>query len=309
MGNLSERELVRWLAETFGASGERVGIGDDAAVLDRGEAPPLGVTIDTIHEGRHFERSTDRFKQIGRKAVSVSLSDLAAIGACPQSLLVSTGLDQTLSDASKQELFKGIQAACRPFDCSVIGGDLYETEALITITTVAIGTCPHGVVRRSGLSDGDVLYVTGALGGSLKHGRHLSFVPRVRTSEWLVQHGYPTAMMDVSDGLVIDLDRMLEASGATGAELEESKIPIHPDARDAAKETDKRPIEHALYDGEDFELLFATSPARASNLERAWSRETALTRIGQVHSSREGIFLMQIDGTETRLSPDGYQHF
>jgi thiamine-monophosphate kinase len=309
MSDFNERERVRWLADFFGAlDGDETGIGDDAALIKPGGEHLYALTIDTLTEGRHFRREQAGPGQIGHKSAAVSLSDLAAMGARPETMLVSSGFEASLPEEDVKQLFEGIRTACDPFSCSVSGGDLYGRDGGTTITTVALGPCPYQPVRRNGLSDGDLLYVTGPLGGSIR-GRHLSFTPRVREGLWLAEHGFATAMMDVSDGIVIDLDRMLEQSNQPGAVLFEDRIPVHPDAEQLARDDDRSALQHALYDGEDFELLLGVDPEHAQELENQYPHSPPLIRVGRVSTDLEGIRLEQPDGSLTELNPDGYQHF
>jgi len=309
MSDFNERERVRWLSDFFGTlDGDETGIGDDAALIKPGGEHLYALTIDTLTEGRHFRREQAGPGQIGHKAAAVSLSDLAAMGARPETMLVSSGFEESVREYDIIQLFDGIGIACDPFSCSVSGGGLYGTYGGTTITTVALGPCPYQPVRRNGLSDGDLLYVTGPLGGSIR-GRHLSFTPRVREGLWLAEHGFATAMMDVSDGIVIDLDRMLEQSNQPAAVLLEDRIPVHPDAEQLARDDDRSALQHALYDGEDFELLLGVDPEHAQELENQYPYSPPLTRVGRVSADLEGIRLEQPDGSLTELDPGGYQHF
>ena len=152
---------------------------------------------------------------------------------------------------------------------------------------------------------GDAIFVTGALGGSLTHGRHLTFTPRLQISEWLGQIVQVRAMMDISDGLSLDLHRMMEASG-TGAEIIASAIPIHSDVPTC--ESSERRLEAALSDGEDFELLFTVDESDAKLLsEAAHAAKISVYRIGRVRKD-SGIDLIDAHGNHSKMPASGWQH-
>ena len=159
------------------------------------------------------------------------------------------------------------------------------------------------VTLRSGARVGDIVFVTGALGGSMR-GKHLTFTPRVAEARWLVRHFRIHAMIDLSDGLSSDLRRCIEASRMRiGFEIDANRIPIAPAARGS--------LAAALNDGEDFELLFTLDPRHRAVLQRQWKRRftTALTEIGRVVYARAAITLINRDGTSQGLQPRGYDHF
>ncbi len=307
-GMHDERDLVRWLKSMFSETGPAVqtGIGDDAAILETGGSEPLAATVDTLVDGIHFLSEDTDPVRVGRKAAAVSLSDLAAVGGDPVAMLVSAGFSAETEEAWIQELFRGIQERTEMFSCDVIGGDLTETGDQLVVSTVALGVCVHGPVLRSGASPGDLLYVTGTLGGSLG-GRHLDFTPRVTAGKTLAEWGGVTAMIDLSDGLAVDLDRLLEESGVAGAVLRKERLPVHPDVREEQDGEDRSPVDRALHDGEDFELLFAVSPRDEEAVEQL-SLDVSVTWIGTLQAE-EGLFLEAEDGTRQPIDPEGYLHF
>ena len=188
---------------------------------------------------------------------------------------------------------------------AIVGGDTARGPTL-ELHVFAVGRVPRGqAVLRSGAKPGDVIYVTGSLGGSLA-GRHLAFEPRLREGQWLLGKHWATAMMDVSDGLAADLPRLVAASGV-GAVLAAECIPVSGAARRAGKGLTA--LEHALGDGEDFELLFTVKAARAAAFEKAWKAKFTLrcTRIGLI--TRTAGVSLAAAGKVRPLTHQGYDHF
>ena len=250
----AERAFTRELARLFATEdpGVLLGIGDDAAVLRTG--PRTVAACDPVVEGVHFTRG-DSLALVGRKAVHRNLSDLAAMGALPRYLLVSLLLPGWFTAAARRQLVHGIAKAARGAHCAVVGGDVARTPGPLVVTVTALGAAPRRPLRRSGLRPGDHLHVTGPLGGS-SAGRHLRFLPRVAEGAWLAGQRVVTAAIDVSDGLLLDLATLLEASDAPGAVLDARAIPVHPAAHRMALSSGHTALHHALGDGEDHELLF-----------------------------------------------------
>jgi thiamine-monophosphate kinase len=303
----AEREFVSEISRRFATDDPRVhvGIGDDGAVL---RTSMLTVAAcDPVVEGVHFTRE-DPVQLVGRKVVNRNLSDLAAMGARPSFLLVSLLLPDWLSNAGRAKLLRGIQTAAEAASCSVVGGDVARTPGPMVVTVTALGEAPKRPLRRDGLSARDTLHVTGPLGGS-RLGRHLRFTPRVAEGRWLSEQVEATAAIDISDGLLMDLSRMLEASGERegcpfGAELSANTIPIAAAAVKAAKQSGEDPMTHALTDGEDYELLFG--------LREELPEEGPLTgrsrrAIGFV-TETPGIFLRDRRGRTRKLRVVGYEH-
>jgi thiamine-monophosphate kinase len=204
-------------------------------------------------------------------------------------------------------LHAGIAEASERFGLTLIGGDTNVWDGPLVVSVTAIGeTAGRGPVLRSGARAGDVIFVTGPLGGSLL-GRHLRPVPRVAEALAL-QAAVPLhAMIDLSDGLASDLQHILEESGGLGAILDESAIPIHPDAEAQSRRDGRSPLDHALADGEDFELCFAVGPDDASRLLSAPAPPSALFRIGEVVEQR-GIRLRSPTGSIREMTARGFDH-
>ncbi len=302
-----EQILIDWLsgeARSQHRPDVLLGIGDDMAIIKAPGGEVL-LTTDMLLDGVHFRADSDDLADIGRKAIACGLSDCAAMAVRPVAAAVSVALPPGWQLADSQRLYGGMREIADAFDCSIVGGDTTGWAQRLAIDAALIGEPFPDVtpVRRDGAKIGDALLVTGKLGGSLL-GRHLTFTPRVREARMLADAwgGALHAMMDISDGLSLDLHRMCRASNV-GAVLEKnllSKI-VHPDAVAASEHDERSPLEHALSDGEDFELLMAVEPNIAAS-----SPPTTVHRVGVVTGA--GLKLRQSDGTERTLTPEGYEH-
>lgn len=303
----SERELTARLASFFPSHRDVVvGIGDDAAVV-RHRHDRVVLCCDPVVQGVHFEANT-KPSLIGRKAVNRNLSDLAAMGALADWLLVSLVVPKSTSTRGLLALLAGVRTAARAADCFVVGGDIATSDGPMVVTVSAFGHLPGRALTRSGAKAGDTLHVTGPLGGSIL-GHHLRFRPALQEGVWLARQDAVSAAMDVSDGLLLDLQTMLAASRRSGAELgaelDAASIPI----RRAAHQLGDA-LQHALTDGEDHVLLWAQRPAH--ELSRGGPLTTrARCAIGRI-IREPGLWLVQ-DGGRRRLPDDlqdswGFQH-
>lgn len=304
----SERELTDRLASFFPSHRDVVvGIGDDAAVV-RQRHDRAVLCCDPVVLGVHFVADT-KPSLIGRKAVNRNLSDLAAMGAEADWLLVSLVVPKSTSSRTLLALLGGVRAAARAADCFVVGGDIATSDGAMVVTVSAFGHLPGRALTRSGAKAGDNLHVTGPLGGSIL-GHHLRFRPALREGVWLARQDAVSAAMDVSDGLLLDLQTMLNASRRSGkelgAELDAGSIPIRRAAHLIAGDA----LQHALTDGEDHVLLWAQRPAH--KLPRGGPLTTrARQAIGRI-IREPGLWLVQ-DGARRRLPDDwpdrwGFQH-
>ncbi len=283
------------------------GIGDDCAVVRPGRRDPFDLLLksDPVIEGVHFA-ATAPAEAVGHKALGRVLSDMAAMGGEPMWALIDLVAPASVPVKRLEGIYRGISRLARRHGVAIVGGDTSRGKTL-ELHVFAVGRVARGrAVMRSGAKAGDVIYVTGALGGS-GQGRHLRFEPRLAEGQWLAAKGWATAMMDVSDGLATDLRRMIAASG-TGAVIDAERVPV---AVAAKKMRDRRsPLEHALADGEDFELLFTVSRRQAATFESAWRRQFSLrcTRIGEM-TGQSGSFEIEEKGIRTTLKIRGYEHF
>lgn len=310
MSESSESELVAWLAEQplpdIDGAPVTLGIGDDMAILRRPGAEVL-VTTDMLLDGVHFDRARQDLEAIGRKAVACSLSDCAAMAVEPLAATVSVALPRGWRLEDTQRLYTGMRSVADAFDCPIVGGDTTAWDQRLAIDVTMLGMARSGrrPVRREGARFGDVLLVTGLLGGGLLGG-HLSFTPRVREARRLVEvlGDSVHAMIDISDGLAVDLHRLCAASGV-GARLDRDRLDavVSPDARRAAAADGRDAVDHVLTDGEDFELLVALD---AAAVETAVDGVT-LHRIGDVQARRD-VVVRAGDGAVTPLGRGGFEH-
>ena len=281
----------------------KLGIGDDAAVLD-GSLGDVVITTDSLLDGTHFVLADVDPRRIGRKLVNVNLSDLAAMAAEPDALFVSLCLPNENSDALASELFEGVCEAAEQFGCSIAGGDTNCWHGPLALNLTAVGRAqPGGVWTRSGAQAEDVIVVTGPLGGSLL-GKHLDFVPRLEWARSVRELVAVHAAMDISDGLTIDLLRMCNASGC-GAVLDMSRVPISEAAVRMSKQSGRDALAHALGDGEDFELLCAISESELPKLREIVGEQQAI-EVGRF-ISRTGLWAKRGSRIE-QLPATGYVH-
>jgi len=285
--------------------------GDDAAVLRPPAERRTVVTTDMLMEGVDFVLGPEcTARMVGHKALAVNLSDLAAMAARPEAAVAAVALPRAHGDAIGRGLLDGILALASEHGVTLAGGDTNAWDGPLVISITAIGSVASGRAwRRDGARPGDLLVASGACGGSLL-GRHLAVMPRVREALAIANRFDVHAAIDLSDGLSLDLARMMQASGS-GAVLDLPSIPIHPDAvRMAALPGDDRsPLEHALSDGEDFELLLAMPPDDARRLaaEAVAVTGTPFTVIGEVVAGA-GLTARFADGSTAPLIPRGYEH-
>lgn len=262
--------------------------GDDCAVLPGN----LLLTCDPVIEGIHYRPNTPA-RRVGWKAMARNLSDIAAMGGEPRSAVVSIGLRPTTPVRWVNELYAGMHAAARKFGCEIVGGDTAHVkhEQFVVVTLLGHADRP---VLRSGSKIGDSVFVTGKLGDSLR-GRHLTFTPRIREARWLTGHFSIHALIDLSDGLGRDIHHLL--TPGIGFEIYGAELPVN------------RTIHAALFDGEDFELLFTLDPRDVTALRRQWKFPVKLTEIGRVVRAPGTVTFINAAGTKQLLKPRGYDHF
>lgn len=304
---LGEREIIRRLAPLLPTRDDVVtGVGDDCAVV-RGDAThDLLYTTDAVIENRHF-RSDAPPELIGRKAAARALSDIAAMGGEPLHLLVDLVAAPSEELARIRSVYSGLAALCAEHGVAVIGGDTAAGSCL-ELHVFLSGRVPRDkAVLRSRARTDEIVFVTGSLGGSIR-GKHFEFQPRLDQGRWLREGGWATAMIDVSDGLATDLRHMLVASGV-GALLDATRIPISQDVMHL--ESGRPPLEHALFDGEDFELLFTVPAGRIREFQLAWNARFDLrcTSIGRTMPAPGVLQIIDNLGTVTELPDAGYEHF
>lgn len=287
-------------------------LGDDAAVFG-----DQLLTVDMLTEGVDFLLDQTEPERIGRKALAVNLSDIAAMGGTPTAVLVSLALPVPVEpdgDRRSLELAERLYGGMRPllerYRVALIGGDTNRWHGGLVLSITALGRiAPKGPLRRSGGKSGDVLLVTGPLGGSITEHQFL-FEPRVWEASYLNEHHEIHAAIDLSDGLSLDLHRLAWESGL-GAVLDETLIPITDEACRLSERDGRSPLKHALADGEDFELLLAVPAPEADRLLKTQPlRErfgTTLYRVGVLTEKKE-FLLRDCQGKLAPLAPEGFEH-
>jgi thiamine-monophosphate kinase len=299
----TERELTARLRALFPSRRDvAVPLGDDAAVVRTG-GERTAMCCDPVVAGVHFEAATP-LSLVGRKAVNRNLSDLAAMGADADWLLVSVVWPARRSAAELLQLLRGVRSAASAAGAVVVGGDVASSRGPLVVTVSAFGRVRGRTLTRSALRVGDALHVTGALGGSIA-GHHLRFRPALAEGRWLARQDGVRAAMDVSDGLVLDLATMLEASGGLGAELDAAAIPVRAAARRLAHGDSDEALRRALHDGEDHVLLFGV---RRGHQLGSGGPLTARARrpIGRV--VRQPGITLSLRGRKDVLPARGFQH-
>lgn len=289
------------------------GIGDDAAVLKYTKDRYLLWTCDMLIEGVDFTLKA-KPEQIGHKALACSLSDIAAMGGIPRYALISLGLPRSprmqgqagqqkgrgLPNQNAQKFidrfYYGLGKLAREFKVNIVGGDLSFSKRIVVDVSTIGEVNKRRLALRCGAKPNDIVLVSGALGGSI-YGKHLKFIPRIKEANYLVNNYQVSAMIDISDGLSLDLYRLCQAS-KTGAIIYEDLIPVSKDARS---------FDEALNGGEDFELLF-TLPAKAAR-RLIKNRGAMFKVIGEMREKKFGLRIITKDYKERVLEPKGYQHF
>jgi thiamine-monophosphate kinase len=257
-----------------------------------------------LMDGRHFVLARDGPEAVGYKALAVNLSDIAAMAGIPTAAVVAVALPR----ACAVDVAHGIHAGMLPlldrFEIELAGGDTNAWDGPLVISVTMLGeTTSLGPVLRSGARPGDIIFVTGPLGGSIL-GRHLRPDPRVREALALHEHVPLRACIDVSDGLASDLGHILEESGGLGAILDPDAIPVHTDAWTLARQDGRPALDHALHDGEDFELCVVISPEELPLLAGI---PVILHRVGVIVEGG-GLQIRDPAGSLTHLEPRGFDH-
>lgn len=298
-----EFDLIDWLRTQVASRKEvPLGIGDDGALLEL--APRAAVVVtDMLLDGVHFDLKTVPPFLAGRKALAVNLSDIAAMGAEAVAAFVSVAIPKGAGSKFAHEVHQGIMNLAAQYNVVIAGGDTNSWVGPFAVNVAVVGQVEIGrEFRRSAGKPGDLLLVTGALGGSIT-GRHLTFEPCLKEASWLQSWGHVHAAIDISDGLAADLNHVAKESGVR-AVVDESAIPIHADATGS---TLPERQERAASDGEDFELLFSIPADRCESLIGSWPFSRAISVIGKLEIGA-GCFWRHADGSQTQMSPQGWVH-
>ncbi len=298
-----EKRIIEWLSQQFGATKfAKIGIGDDCAVLPAIDGE-LVLTCDAICDGVHFLSDELTAEQIGRKALAVNLSDLASMGATAKAAIVSMTLPKSFSFPQVQQLFHGMRTLAEQFDVEICGGDTTVWDGKLVVSVTAMGVAPAvGAWQMSGAKPGDEILVTGQFGGSILK-QHWACQPRLDFAKQFAALDLVEACTDVSDSLGLDLASVANAS-SVGFEIHANAIPVSNDAHRLAERSGKSALQHALCDGEDFELILAVKPQHVPSLIQ--QANIPLTSIG--HFTNEPEYWIVQDGQRSKFEPDGYEH-
>ena len=292
-----ESDFLRWVAAQPKGPGDFVVVppGDDLAALKWAAEDLLLVGADQVLDGVHFDAAVHTPRQIGRKAMNRNLSDCAAMACLPAAAVATVAAPRGAGLDYLKELYAGLREAADPWGCAVVGGDTGSWDGKLVLTVTILGRSA-GIppVTRQGAKQWDGVFVSGPLGGSIL-GRHMSFEPRIALARELAADGKVTAMIDLSDGLSRDVRHICEQSGV-GVVIDASRIRIHEDAQAMFRRDRRTPLEHALHDGEDYELLF-TGPLEGLP-------EAML--VGLV-TAEPGVWLKTPEG-KVPLEPKGWEH-
>lgn len=306
--SVMEREIIRLFKARNNARRDsvRLGIGDDGAILSATEQDTVWVT-DTISEGVHFDLAKCSLEQVGRKAMAVNLSDIAAMGAEPIAALVTIVLPRSLTIEKIESLASGICDMADVYDVAIVGGDTNRHDGPLVVGVAISGSVDSGKAwRLDGARENDLIVVTGKLGGSIS-GRHLNFLPRVNLARYIASNYAVHAATDISDSLTIDLGTVVSASRVS-AKLLTQDVPITQAAKELSKFSGKSALEHALFDGEDFELLLTLKPDVAEMLvadkKAQQIADGELFIVGEITSGSGAI----LDHEGNEISPRGYEH-
>lgn len=327
---LGEFGLIRRIKELVHSESPGIvtGIADDAAVLQMGEGLLL-LSTDAFVEGVHFDLQDIEFDALGWRLLAANLSDIAAMGGVPRFVVVSAAFRADLPVAAIDDFYRGMNDLAQQYNVAIVGGDTTRTPDRMFFSLAVAGDGePDLVRRRSGARVGDVVLVTGDLGGSkaglavlktrqaaLKRTyatvveKHLKPVPRVVEARYVVENFAVHAMIDISDGLATETQHICTNSGM-GARLFAPKIPLHPETRRIARMFSTEALDYALYGGEDFELLLTVPADAGEAIVRALRKNygVACTPVGVIVPQKEGLTLEK-NGHSYPLSAGGFDHF
>jgi thiamine-monophosphate kinase len=276
-------QIREWLGDVVPPCPE--GMGDDCAVVEPLPGKQI-LTTDSLSYGQHFDDKVSP-QDAGAKLVKRNLSDIAAMGGKPGHALLTLLCGSDLRIDWLRAFIRGIRSTCEIYKVALVGGDVSTLPDGQFVSSMSLtGYLEHPPLLRSGGCEGDALYVTGSLGGSLRQ-KHFRFDPRLAEGRWLAVSGHCSALMDLTDGLAKDLRELIPKGCAAYLDLDD--VPVSEDAHRIAAETGLPAMAHAFCDGEDHELLFAVqSTCDLKTFERAWAAafpQTSLSRIGRIGQS------------------------
>lgn len=326
LGELGLIERIRRKARV-GQKGVVLGIGDDCAAFRIPPGKLCLLTTDALVQGVHFDLSFLSYKDLGWRSLAVNLSDVAAMAGKAVGALVTLGLPQGMKVGEADELYAGMFELAKKFKVDLVGGDTVRSPVLVLNLTVWGEVEPKKMTTRSGAKPGDLLLVTGELGGAqagleVLSGavqgitdaepileRHRRPMPRLREAQALSRAGGVHAMIDISDGLASECQHLAKES-RVGIEIWEEKIPILPVTQRVARAKELPGTDLALYGGDDYELLFTAPERRAGKLQETLRKlGTRTTVIGKVTSGRPGVVMVTKSGERKKITRAGFDHF
>jgi thiamine-monophosphate kinase len=339
ISNIGEFGLIAVMRDTLGEPSDDAlvsGIGDDTAVYRVGDGEVHLLTTDTLTEGIHFDRAFMPMEHLGFKAMSVNVSDIAAMNAEPRYATVTVGLSQQVTVEMVETIYEGIREACDAYDVTVVGGDTVSAHSLSLSVSIVGEAAEDDVVYRRGAKVGDKLCVTGDVGASYaglkvlvrnrqrlqEQGedfepnldpfsyvirRHLAPPAQLKTvRDWAEAGVKPTALIDISDGLASEVHHVCEASGV-GAQLYEPALPIDPETRNTATDFGEDVGVYALFGGEDYELVFTMAEADLDAVDP--QSYTVIGDIERPEDEEHPVLIQRADGENVPLQPGGFDHF
>ncbi|UCC66438.1 MAG: thiamine-phosphate kinase [Deltaproteobacteria bacterium] len=321
IGEFGLIKVIKDLADN--GDGVMMGIGDDVAVLKSSSGKLLLVTTDILLQEVHFRLELTDPYHLGRKALGVNISDIASCGGTPRAFLTSLAVPPDKEVDFVQALYQGMMEMASECGVSLVGGDTSSGKELMLSITL-LGEGEEGqIVYRHGAQTGDQIFVTGTLGDAalglemLKKGkregkpvqRHLSPTPRIKEGREIAERRLATSMIDISDGLLADLGHIIEASGM-GGEIWLPKLPLSEGYREVIEEYNSDPYLLALTGGEDYELLFTSTPGKGEEVRKlAGDLGTPITPIGEIVEASRGIKVYGEDTKEYSIKEMGHNHF
>ncbi|MGH7884381.1 MAG: thiamine-phosphate kinase [Thermodesulfobacteriota bacterium] len=324
---MDETSAHKYLKRQFATKNSNVllGIGDDSSVLKLNPGKVILASSDTLVENVHFLKEKITPFQIGQKAVAVTVSDISAMGGVPIFILSSIGIEKDCFKIIFKNIMNGIKSACKEFDVELVGGNLSQSETFF-IDITAIGEInPEKIIKRSGAKSGDKIYVTGSIGDSALGlmflnkkdatentefliNRHIKPMPRLKIGSLLGEKAIPSSMIDISDGLIIDLSR-ITTDFNIGAEVELEKIPLSRDYLSHYQQFCDDKYSLALSGGEDYELLFTAHPEKIEEIQKiSLNTGIKISEIGTVTES-QNIKFIETSGIIKNYNSKGFIHF
>lgn len=297
---MKELKLIDHIRKSAGKPGQgvKLGIGDDCAVLDYDKNKYLLWASDMLADGTHFQIKKDSYKQIGKKAVSVNISDISAMGGYPKYITVSIGVPFNMKSFQIHAIYDGILCMCKKHNIKLIGGDTIKSHKLVIDVSIIGFVEKERLVTRHGAKKGDVVLITAPVRDGKKE--HLSFVPRIKEARFLVERYKVNSMIDTSDGIALDINRIC-AESKVGVCLYEDTIPLSKGLT----------LSDALYYGESFELLFTMNVKEVKKLFLDLKKTKNPPKyfvIGEITDKKSGVNLIGKEGRVSKLKMRGYRH-